>query len=167
MNQPAETAENQNAVPTESEYELNLTRLVDQCPDKLYRCWTEPELVVQWFTPAPWKTVACENDLRVGGATRITMKSPEGQQFPNEGVFLALEPGRRIVVTDAFVAGWKPSAKPFMVSEITFTPEGDKTRYTARARHWTKEDCDSHREMGFHSGWNKALDQLLEVAAKL
>lgn len=157
----------ENAVPERSAHELNISRLVDVSPEVLYRCWTDPELVVQWFTPAPWKTASCENDLRVGGRNEIVMESPEGERFPNQGIFLVLDPPHRIVVTDALLEGWIPSEKPFMVSEMTFEREGDQTRYTARANHWNPDDCQNHRNMGFYEGWNKALDQLLEVAGRM
>jgi uncharacterized protein YndB with AHSA1/START domain len=60
-----------------------------------------------------------------------------------------------------------PSAKPFMTVILTFEDEGGKTRYTARVRHWNKEDYDTHEKMGFHEGWGKATDQLEELVAKI
>ena len=41
-----------------------------------------------------------------------------------------------------------------------------KTRYTARAMHWTKEACEKHAAMGFMDGWGKAFDQLVELMSK-
>jgi uncharacterized protein YndB with AHSA1/START domain len=49
----------------------------------------------------------------------------------------------------------------------TFEPEGDGTRYTARARHWDDKAMKSHAEMGFEPGWGAAADQLGEVAERL
>ena len=52
-----------------------------------------------------------------------------------------------------------------MTGIITFEDlGGGRTRYTARARHWTVEDMKKHEEMGFHEGWGKATDQLAEFA---
>ena len=48
-------------------HELVLTRLIDADPMDVYRCWTEPELMKQWFTPRPWTTPVIENDVRLGG----------------------------------------------------------------------------------------------------
>ncbi|MEZ4328704.1 MAG: SRPBCC domain-containing protein, partial [Polyangiales bacterium] len=72
----------------ENDRELVLTRLVDIAPEKLYRCWTEPALLMQWFAPAPFTTPSAELNVYAGGANRITMRSPEGQDMPNEGVYL-------------------------------------------------------------------------------
>lgn len=147
--------------------ELTITRLIPLPRRALWRCWTEPELIMQWFTPKPWKTVGAETDLRPGGSSVITMESPEGQQFPNRGVYLDVVDQERLVFTDAFVSAWEPSEKPFMVGTITFADEAGGTRYTAVVRHWSVEDRDRHEAMGFHEGWGKATDQLVELAATL
>ncbi|MBK7774795.1 MAG: SRPBCC family protein [Sandaracinaceae bacterium] len=149
------------------ERELVLTRLVDVPAEKLYRCWTEPALLTQWFAPLPWTTPHAELDVRAGGANRITMRSPEGEDMPNEGIYLEVVPNQKLVITDAFRAGWMPTAAAFMVIVLTFTPEDGKTRYIARARHWTKEAAEQHEQMGFHTGWGICADQLVALAKTL
>ena len=149
------------------ERELVLTRLVDVPAEKLYRCWTEPALLTQWFAPLPWTTPHAELDVRAGGANRITMRSPEGEDMPNEGIYLEVVPNEKLVITDAFRAGWMPTAAAFMVIVLTFTPEDGKTRYIARARHWTKAAAEQHEQMGFHTGWGICADQLVALAKTL
>ena len=149
------------------ERELVLTRLVDVPAEKLYHCWTEPALLTQWFAPLPWTTPHAELDVRAGGANRITMRSPEGEDMPNEGIYLEVVPNEKLVITDAFRAGWMPTAAAFMVIVLTFTPEDGKTRYIARARHWTKEAAEQHEQMGFHTGWGICADQLVALAKTL
>ena len=143
--------------------ELVLTRLIDAPAEKLFRAWTEPAIMKQWFCPKPWTTPVIEADVRPGGESLIVMRSPEGQEFPNRGVYLEVVKNRKIVFTDAFVKAWEPSTKPFMVGTITFEPEGNQTRYTARVQHWNVEDCEAHEKMGFHEGWGKCADQLAEI----
>ena len=148
--------------------ELALGRLLACTPAAAYRCWTEPELIVRWFTPPPFRTVRAEMDVRVGGASLVVMQGPDGAEIPNRGVYLALEPGRRLVFTDAFVEAWLPSPKPFMTAEVTFEDApGGRTRYTARARHWSTEDRAQHEAMGFHAGWGVAAEQLEALARTL
>jgi uncharacterized protein YndB with AHSA1/START domain len=148
--------------------ELVLERLLNAPREKLFRCWTEPALIVQWFTPPPFKTVRAVMDVRAGGSSCITMQSPEGQEFPNVGVFLEVTPNQKIVFTDAFTAAWEPSAKPFFTGIITFEEAGaGKTNYMARARHWTAADCAAHEKMGFHQGWGIAATQLEALAQKI
>jgi uncharacterized protein YndB with AHSA1/START domain len=147
---------------------LVLNRVIDVSPEKLYRCWTTPELVKQWFTPRPWQTVMADLDVRAGGSSNIVMRSPEGEEFPNRGIYLEVVPNERLVFTDAYTKAWEPSGKPFMTGIITFEDLGNgKTNYTATVHHWTAEDCEKHRAMGFHDGWGAATDQLVEVASKL
>ena len=155
------------AAPATVAHELVLTRLIDAPRHKVYRCWIEPALIVRWFTPPPWKTIAAEIDVRPGGANLITMQGPDGSLMPNAGQYLEVLPDRRLVFTDAFVGDWVPSAKPFFACVLTFDDEAGQTRYTARARHWNAEDCAAHEKMGFHTGWGIATDQLAALAATL
>jgi uncharacterized protein YndB with AHSA1/START domain len=154
-----------------SDRELVLSRLIDAPREKVYRAWTEPELVKQWFAPRPWTTPVVEFDVRPGGASLVVMRSPEGQDMPNPGVFLEVVPNERLVITDAYTRAWEPSEKPFMTAIITFENEGGpgsgKTRYTARARHWTVSDREEHEKMGFHEGWGQCADQLAALVATL
>ncbi|MEI8572845.1 polyketide cyclase [Methylomonas sp. LW13] len=145
--------------------ELMLTRLIDAPPEKLYKAWTEPALLKQWFCPKPWTVAEAELDVRAGGTSIIVMRGPDGEEFPNQGIYLEVVPNERLVFTDAYTSAWEPSAKPFMTGIITFTPEAGKTRYTARVLHWTAADRKAHEEMGFHEGWGKATDQLAELVA--
>lgn len=149
-------------------FDLVLRREIDVPREKLWRCWTEPDLLKQWFCPKPWGVARAELDLRPGGCCNVTMLSPEGEEFPNAGIYLEVTPNERLVFTDAYTTGWVPSAKPFMTGVITFEDfGGGRTAYTAIAKHWTAADRDQHLEMGFHEGWGKATDQLAELAATL
>jgi uncharacterized protein YndB with AHSA1/START domain len=145
-------------------HELVLTRDVDVPREQLWRGWTEVELLKQWFVPKPWTIASAEIDLRPGGSSRIIMRSPEGQEFPNLGVYLEVVPRERLVFTDAYTRAWEPSEHPFMTGIITFEDLGTgRTRYTARVVHWTAADREKHEAMGFHEGWGQALDQLVEL----
>lgn len=151
-----------------AEHELVLTRILDAPRDTLYRCWTEPALVKQWFAPKPYTTPVADLDVRPGGASNIVMRSPDGQDMPNPGVYLVVEPGKRLMFTDAFAANWEPAGKPFMVAEVTFEDApGGKTKYVARAMHWNETDKQQHEKMGFHEGWGLCADQLEALARTL
>ncbi len=149
------------------ERELTLTRLIDAPRENVWRCFTDPELLKRWFVPRPWTISEARVDVRPGGTSYTVMRDPDGNEYPNSGVYLEVVPKERLVVTDAYSEAWKPSDKPFFTAIMTFADEGGKTRYTAIARHWTKEDTEAHVKMGFHEGWGKAADQLEEVARSL
>jgi uncharacterized protein YndB with AHSA1/START domain len=147
--------------------ELTLTRLIDAPREKVYRAWTEPELLKQWFTPRPWTTPVVETDVRPGGASYILMRGPEGEEHPNRGVYLEVVKNERLVFTDAYTSAWEPSGKPFMTVILTFEEQGGKTRYTARVLHWSVADREAHEKMGFHPGWDHATDQLVTLVASI
>ncbi|ACS42098.1 MULTISPECIES: SRPBCC family protein [Methylorubrum] len=147
--------------------DLVLTRLIPAPRRALWRAWTEPELVKRWFAPKPYTTPVVELDLRPGGSNLIVMRSPDGQDLPNRGVYLEVVPDTCLVVTDAYRSAWVPSEKPFLTVILTFADEAGGTRYTARARHWTLEDRQAHEAMGFEQGWGICADQLTELARGL
>ena len=151
----------------DDERTLELTRLISAPPATLYRAWTDPELLKQWFAPLPWTTPHAELDVRVGGANYFVMRGPDGKDFPNRGVYLEVEPNRRLVFTDAYVRAWEPSPKPFMTVVLTFGEEAGGTRYTARVHHWTAADRKIHEDMGFYPGWGQCADQLTSLVARL
>ena len=145
-----------------------LTRVLDAPRDKLWRCWTEPELLKQWFCPKPGYVSEARIDLRPGREFYTLMNGPDGERLGEPGVVLDALERRRLVFTDAFAPGWKPSGKPFMTAEILFEDSGnDTTRYTARATHWSAQARREHEAMGIHEGWGKATDQLEALARSL
>lgn len=156
-------------LPTEdTERDLVLSMVLDAPRESVYRCWTEVELLKQWFAPKPWSTPKAVLDVRPGGASLVTMADEQGVEYPNPGQYLEVVPNERLVFTDAFIGDWKPSEKPFFTGYLTFEDAGDgKTKYTAIARHWTVEDAEGHKKMGFHDGWGQATRQLEALAASL
>jgi len=147
--------------------DLVLTRFTKVPRAILWRCWTEPEHLMPWFCPLPWKTIDCEIDLRPGGVFRSTMLSPEGKEFPNIGCYLEVVKHERLVWTDALLPGYRPSPNPFFTAILTFedTPEG--TKYVARALHKNDADRKKHEDMGFETGWGTVWEQLVAYASKM
>lgn len=142
-------------------FDLVLERIVDIPPALVWAAWTTPEHIKVWFTPAPWKTVDCEIDLRPGGIFRNTMRSPEGKEFPNIGCYLEIVKNEKLVWTDALLPGYRPSPNPFFTAIIMLEPCGKGTKYTAVAVNRDEAGRKKHEKMGFHDGWGKALDQLV------
>ncbi|MFW6085359.1 MAG: SRPBCC family protein [Gemmatimonadota bacterium] len=143
--------------------DLVLERVVDVPPELVWKAWTEPEHLKQWFVPAPWSCAEAEIDPRPGGIMRTVMRSPEGDLHPNVGCYLEVVENRRLVFTDALLPGWRPAPEPFFTAVVTIEPEGEGTRYVARAIHRDAEGREKHEKMGFHDGWGAALDQLVEL----
>ncbi|MGK2909706.1 MAG: SRPBCC family protein [Sphingobium sp.] len=138
-------------------HELSVERHIAASPEKVWDVMTER--LTEWWCPKPWTTEIVEMDRRPGGRSAMIMHGPEGEQHPQEGIYLAYEPGRRFAFTDALTADLMPSG-PFMIGIFGIEAEGDGTRYSAKARHWTQEAMERHSEMGFEEGWGAVADQL-------
>ncbi len=147
---------------------LTLERTLAAPRRAVWRCWTEAELMPHWFCPKPWFVKDVDLDVRPQGVSSMTMCGPNGETFPNRGIYLAVEEGKRLVFTDAFTSAWIPSEKAFMVGEILLAdaPNG-QTHYIAKAHHWNEADRDEHLKMGFHEGWVIAAEQLEALAKSL
>jgi uncharacterized protein YndB with AHSA1/START domain len=149
----------------------------------IWRCWTEPELLKQWFCPKPWATTHADMQVHAGGRffTRMEGPGPDGALMVQNGpgVYLEVIHGEKLVFTDAFDAGWIPTGfncadpdakepRPFMLAVVTFADApGGFTAYRAEARHWTAADKAQHEAMGFEAGWGAAADQLEALAQSI
>ncbi len=135
------------AYPIDPKLDLMLERTVDVPVDLVWRAWTEPKHLMPWFTPAPWKTVDCEIDLRPGGIFRTVMRSPEGQDMNNIGCYLEVIENERLIWTSALQPGFRPTPRSdemLFTAVISLEPQGKGTRYTAVAIHSNEEDCDKN-----------------------
>ncbi len=153
--------------------DLEITRRLKARRAAVWRCWTEPALMEQWFCPRPWRGTDFVVDLRPGGAFKSVIRGPEGEVFDNDpGTFLEVVPMARLVWTSALGPGFRPNRVPAeafaMTVILTFAdaPDGG-TLYHARVLHADARGKSAHETMGFHDGWGAATTQLDEVAGAL
>ena len=147
--------------------DLVLERDVDVPPALVWKAWTTPEMLKQWFTPAPWTTPEVEVDLRPGGIFRNVMESPEGVRMTNIGSYLEVVPNERLMWTSSLLPGFRPAPPrqgfPHITAAILLAPQGAGTRYTAIVMHPDEAGREQHETMGFHDGWGTALQQLVAL----
>jgi uncharacterized protein YndB with AHSA1/START domain len=154
--------------PQTAPNELSITRHIAAPRAAVWRCWTQPGLLMQWYCPRPWRVVKADIDLRPGGRADITMQGPEGDAVDHTGCYLEVVPMERIVFTDAFTEGFAPKPDPFMVGFVRLSDAAEGgTRMVWGARHWSAEDKAKHEAMGFHAGWSAAADQLDDLARQV
>jgi uncharacterized protein YndB with AHSA1/START domain len=159
-----------NAFTPDPELDLVLERTIPVAPEKVWAAWTTPELMLQWFTPAPWKTVESVIDLRPGGRSDTVMESPDGERFSNNGCILQVIPNQLLVFTSVMGEDFRPISAANGADNLAFTarimiepaPDGG-THYTAIAMHADLAGAQRHAERGFHDGWGAALDQLVAL----
>lgn len=146
------------------ERDLILERTIDVPRAQVWRAWTEPKLLEQWFCPKPWRASNALIELRPGGAFRTTMHGPNGEEFTNTGCFLLVRDQEELVFTDALGPDFRPSAEPFFTAQLILEDApGGGTNYTAIGRHRDAEGRKKHEAMGFVQGWGMALDQLVAL----
>ena len=156
--------------------DLSFERIIDVPKELVWRAWTEPALLKQWFCPLPWKTIEAEVDLRPGGAFHTTMQSPEGERFPSVGCYLEVIPNAKLVWTNGLLPGYRPLKPKAPAAEgsvdfaftgiITMVDHNGGTKYRATVIHSNEADCLQHAAMGFESGWGAALDQLVAMVKR-
>jgi Uncharacterized conserved protein len=142
---------------SEANNELSVTAWIDAPVAAVWEVMANRQN--EWWCPHPWRAEVDEQDRRAGGVCNMTFYGPDGEQMPQNGIYLAYEEGRRFVTTDAVTADFHPSG-PFMIGIWEVESEAGGTRYIARARHWSEETRRQHEEMGFIEGWQACADQL-------
>lgn len=140
---------------------LSVSRVIDADPAAVWDAMKNRQ--AEYFCPRPWRFEPVEQDWRAGGRSFGVMHGPGGERHENDGVFLEVVEGSHFVATDAFKPGWVPAGAPMMVGTWAVAAEGDGTRVTASARHWSEKAMIEHRDMGFDAGWGAMLDQLAEL----
>lgn len=158
-NMTQDTDETSNHDPLE----LRISRYIDAPVERIWQL-IEGHMS-EWWCPRPWWAEFIEQEWRAGGRSVTVMHGPDGERFESEGIHLEVTPNRRFVFTDAMTFDWKPQG-PFMIGLIELEPEGEGTRYTGIARHWTQEAFEQHKEMGFESGWMAVADQAAVLAER-
>ncbi|QYO66806.1 SRPBCC domain-containing protein [Leptolyngbya sp. 7M] len=149
-----------------------IVREFDAPRDLVWQVWTEKEHIEKWFGPKGFDTRVDHLDLLEGGEMRLVMIGPDGTEYPSKGVFLEIDPPRKLVSTDEFGEGidkieaLKDLKLPEgMVTTAEFEDLGDRCRLTLTIGHPTEEDRKRHEDMGVVEGWNSSFDKMDEYLA--
>ncbi len=84
--------------PGSDEREFVITRIIDAPRALMFKAWTDPAHLAQWWGPKDFTNV-CRTDVRPGGAYRIVMRSPDGVDYPIKGVYREIVEAERLVMT--------------------------------------------------------------------
>ena len=118
-----------NATSDITDRELIFTRVFDAPRELVFKAWTDPRHLVQWWGPKGFTTSIYEMDVRPGGVWRLTMHGPDGVDYKNRIVFLEVVKPERLVYKHEPEEGSEPVT--FEIT-VTFAEEGGKTRVTMR-----------------------------------
>ncbi|HDS00980.1 MAG TPA: hypothetical protein ENO22_03210 [candidate division Zixibacteria bacterium] len=147
-------------------HEIVISRELDAPRALVWKAWTDPEHIEEWWGPEGFSTEVEELDLKEGGKWRYVMIGQDGKRYPSEGVFKEIVKPDRITSTDEFGEDFENSASLDLPHGIIVTTLFEdlrgKTELTVRIMHRTAEDKKKHQDMGVMEGWNSSLDCLQE-----
>ncbi len=137
---------------------LEITRLFDAPPARVFDAWLHREQWQAWIGPEGMDCDVPVLDPRVGGQYRIIMRLSDGQVIPVGGVFKTIEPGRSLV----FTWGWENDPTRQSLVTLTFRDKAGKTELTLRQEGLgSAENRDNHGR-----GWNSTLNKLVAYLAR-
>ena len=145
-----ETSDSRMKASADRPPELRMTRVFDAPKSLVFEAWTKAEYLSRWFTPAPLTTQGCELDFRPGGVFRLTMRTPDGIEYPMDARFTEIVPDERIVFTATVHDDLK------ILTTVTFGENGGQT--TLNVHQVYSHESDATR--GANAGWTLTLDQL-------
>jgi len=163
----AMTTRQSATVTLPSDEQILITREFDAPRELVYKAFTTPELVRQWWHAKRGEMTVCEIDLRVGGKWRYVMIAQGDFEVGFHGEYREIVPNERIVSTEIFEGMPEGLPEEVSVNTATFTEEDGRTKLTILVQHSTKEFRDGHIESGMEDGLQDALDLLEEVASSL
>jgi len=152
-----------NLVTEPADRVLVITRIFDAPRSLVFKAWTEPEHMVNWFGPRGFTSKVLKNDLRPGGAYRIHMRGPDGDDHWSQGVFREIVPPERLVMVGSWADADGNPTRPETTLTLLFEDVGGKTRLTL---HNAVFESVTARDL-HEGGWSTSLDCLAEYLAKL
>jgi uncharacterized protein YndB with AHSA1/START domain len=153
-------------LPTDDQ--ILITRAFTAPKHLVYRAWTTPELVAQWWPGRRGRTTSVEIDLRVGGRWRYVMEAANGFEVAFHGEYRELVPDERIVSTEVFeMPGATPDEYPGTVNTATFAEADGHTTLTILVQAPNREARDAIIASGMESGLQESLELLDAVSAAL
>ena len=140
--------------------EIVIARVVDASREVVFRAWTDPAEIVQWFGPDGMSIVTHEIDISVGGAWRFDMIAQDGTRYGNRMEFLRIEHPALLEVFHGEDTDDDPGKFRMLV---TFDEQSNgKTVVTLRQLHPSKEQRDNGINFGAVEYGAQTMDKLAE-----
>jgi uncharacterized protein YndB with AHSA1/START domain len=147
--------------------DLNLQRVIRAPRAIVWRAWTDPSRLAQWWVPAPTISRVEQLDVWPGGGF-VTLMSDDGDSFVphTDGVFLVVQEEERLVFTNAIDSAWRPAAPSpvAMTAEIVLGDHPEGTDYRIVVRHGDPASKTLHETLGFFDGWGSVTEALAALA---
>jgi uncharacterized protein YndB with AHSA1/START domain len=152
-----------------------ITRVFDAPRELVWRAWTDPQYVMQWWGPKGFTSPVCKIDFRVGGKFLCCMRTPDGQDFWNVGEYHEIVPLEKIVSSMYFsdAEGNKVEPEHYGIEHEAIEGAYDVTTFEDFGDGQTKltftgnEPMEDAINSGQLEGWKQILDKVAAVIAEL
>ena len=155
--------------------EITITRIFDVPRMLMWKAWTDPKTLKQWWGPKDFTSSVAKMDVRVGGKYLTNMISPDGEEFWSTGVYRDVIPLELLVITDSFadkegnvvpatIYGFDKSFPEELNIKVTFKEHQEKTELTlihSGLNNISEKDKNDMKE-----GWSQSLDKLEKYVTK-
>ncbi len=154
---------------------LVVTRIFDAPRELVWKAWTDPKYVMQWWGPKGCIAPVCKMDFRVGGKFLCCMRTPDGQEFWNGGEYFEIVVHEKIVYSMYFAdaEGNKVEPAHYGLEHEAIDGARDVVTFEDFGNGQTKltfignEPMESAKHSGQFEGWNQILDKVAAVVARL
>ena len=159
--------DSKSSVAAPADRTFTTTRVFNAPRELVYKAWTDPKQMAQWFPPKDFTAPVCEIDLRPGGVLRIVMKGPSvppfnGQDFPAKGVFREVVENERL----SFTFEGEGNAPPPILMTVVFEAQGNKTKLTVQQTAETVAAYQALLKLGAAEGLAQSFEKLDELLAR-
>lgn len=156
--------ERNSAGAATADREIVLTRVFDAPRELVFKAFTDPKHVAQWWGPNGFTNTIHEMDVRPGGVWRFIMHGPNGVDYPNRVVYSEVVKPERL----AWAHGSDDGKPANFHATVTFAEQGGKTRVTMRMLFATAAERDKTvKEVGAIEGGNQTLARLAAYLPKM
>ena len=152
-----------------------VTRVFDAPRELVWKAWTDPKYIMQWWGPKGFTAPVCEMDFRVGGKLLLCMRTPDGYEGWNAVEYYEIVPYEKIVSLMYFSdsKGNKLDPADLGMEDQAIDGAYDVTLFEDLGNGRTKltyignEPMTSAKDSGQFEGWTETLDKVAAVLAGL
>ena len=155
--------------PSQDDKVLIITRHLKAPRELVWKAFSDPYHLAQWWGPKDFTNPVCELDFRVGGRWYHVMRGPDGREFPADSTFMEIVPPERIVYRNTVVPAevWNGAPPPSFLRTLTFEEHDGGTLLTLRAEFDTADDKARSVRRGFKEGVEESYDRLEALLSSL
>lgn len=145
--------------------DMLLTRMFDAPRELVWKAWTDPKHLMQWFGPHGFTNPVCEVDMRPGGVWRHVMRGPDGTDYPMIAVFREVVVPERLVFVSYVPGRENPLFE--ILNVVTFIEQDGKTKLTIKAQVLKSTPEAAPMLAGMETGWSQSLEHLTAILAEI